>query len=144
MTKDNFFRIVQRLSAIGRRTILPVIFIAFASLPFACDDDYVLMPKLETLKASDADITSNSALLKGRIIWTGNQKILEYGIELSKNTLFNPSDTNSIKHSPDTGIYAIPFTGLEPGTQYYFKAYVLINTAQVYSQNVEKFTTKSN
>mgnify|MGYP001320557277 FL=1 len=126
-----------------RRLIIPLLFLTLLILPFACDDDYVLMPKLTTLKAEDADITTSSALLKGRIIWTGNQKILEYGIELSKTALFNPSDTNSIKHSPDTGIFSIPFTGLEPGTQYFFKAYVLINTAQVYSQNVEKFTTKS-
>ncbi|HPC98526.1 MAG TPA: hypothetical protein P5257_06320 [Bacteroidales bacterium] len=126
-----------------RRLIIPLLFLTLLILPFACDDDYVLMPKLTTLKAEDADITTSSALLKGRIIWTGNQKILEYGIELSKTALFNPSDTNSIKHPPDTGIFSIPFTGLEPGTQYFFKAYVLINTAQVYSQNVEKFTTKS-
>lgn len=132
-----------RLTGLIRRFSLPLLFLMFTALPFACDDDYVLMPKLETLKASDTDITSNSALLKGRIIWTGNQKILEYGIELSQNALFNPSDTNSIKHSPDTGVFSISFTGLEPGKQYYYKAYVLINTAQVYSQNVEKFITKS-
>jgi len=143
MKKETFIRILHRFRAVSRRMVVPFMFLALAALPFACDDNYVLMPKLTTLKAEDADITTSSALLKGRIIWTGNQKILEYGIELSKTALFNPSDTNSIKHSPDTGIFSIPFTGLEPGTQYFFKAYVLINTAQVYSQNVEKFTTKS-
>lgn len=100
------------------------------------------MPQLTTLKAADSDITDNDAVLKGRITFLGNQKIIEYGIELSKNQLFNPSDTSGIKSAPDTGVFSITFRNLDPGTLYYYKAYVLINTAQVYSQNVEKFTTK--
>lgn len=109
----------------------------------SCDNQEItLMPQLTTLKAADSDITDNDAVLKGRITYLGNQKIIEYGIELSKNQLFNPSDTSGIKSAPDTGVFSITFRNLDPGTLYYYKAYVLINTAQVYSQNVEKFTTK--
>jgi len=124
--------------------IISVTLLAFSILLAgrSCSDKPVLLPSITTLKANDADITSNSAILKGHIKYLGNQKIIEYGIELSKNQLFAPSDTNGIKSAPDTGIFAIEFKNLDPGTLYYFKAYVVINTAQVYSQNVEKFTTK--
>lgn len=112
------------------------------ALPSCDNQEITLMPQLTTLKAADSDITDNDAVLKGRITFLGNQKIIEYGIELSKNQLFNPSDTSGIKSAPDTGVFSITFRNLDPGTLYYYKAYVLINTAQVYSQNVEKFTTK--
>jgi len=38
--------------------------------------------------------------------------------------------------------FQVEFTGLKPNTLYYYKAYVTINTAQVYSQNAAHFTTK--
>ena len=123
--------------------VIPILIIATVLLVNACSDDPVVMPSLTTLKVNPENVTSNSAILKGRITYLGNAKIIEYGIELANNQLFNNSDTNGIKSAPDTGVFAIEFRNLDPGTLYYFKAYVVINTAQVYSQNVEKFTTKS-
>jgi hypothetical protein len=123
------------------RRILSTVLLSVILLT-ACDDDPVLLPWLSTLKTVDSDITSTSALVKGEITYLGNQKILEYGIEISKSPIFTPSTTKSYTTPAVTGIYQVEFTGLEVSTKYYFKAYVLINTAQVYSQNVENFTTK--
>lgn len=123
--------------------VVPILIGSVLALLHSCSDDPVVMPRLTTLKVNPDDVTASSAILKGRITYLGNAKIIEYGIEVSKNQLFAPSDTNGIKHAPDTGVYAITFKNLDPNTLYYFKAYVVINTAQIYSQNVEKFTTKN-
>lgn len=136
--KINFFK-----RFISGNSIKVFLVLAVVILVNSCSDDPVVLPIFTTLKVNPDDVTTNSAILKGRITYLGNAKIIEYGIELSKNQLFTPSDTNGIKSSPDTGIFAIEFKNLDPGTLYYFKAYVVINTAQLYSQNVEKFTTKS-
>ncbi len=72
----------------------------------------------------------------------GKMKIIEYGIEISKNQLFSPSTTKGYDSAPAVGTFQVEFTDLTPNTLYYYKAYVLINTAQVYSQNVESFRTK--
>ena len=109
----------------------------------SCVEDPVLMPVLKTLKVQDTDFTATTADLKGEITSLGNQKILEYGIEISKSMIFNPSTTKSFSTPVDTGVYVVQFTDLVPNTLYYYKAYVLINTAQVYSENNEKFTTKA-
>jgi len=144
MMPRNIISVIRQIKKARCLNIISVILLVFVIL-FAlksCSDEPVLLPILTTLKAADADITDNAAVLKGRITYLGNQKIIEYGIELSKNQLFSPSDTSGIKSTPDTGTFSITFRNLDPGTLYYYKAYVLINTAQVYSQNVEKFTTK--
>lgn len=102
-----------------------------------------IVPILNTLAAADADITSTTATLKGEITYLGNAKIIEYGIELSANQLFTPNTTSSLTTpAPAVGQYQVSFTGLSPNTLYYYHAYVLINTARVYSQNVSHFTTK--
>jgi hypothetical protein len=107
-----------------------------------CSRDSAIEPRLNTLKAVDTDITSATALLKGEVTYLGNMKIIEYGIELSKNQTLIPSQTKGIAGLPDLGQFEVEFTGLEPNTVYYYKAYALINTAYVYSQNREHFTTK--
>lgn len=139
----NFLR---KLLILTKNNSLITVIVLVAAVIFtvnSCSDEQTIMPRLTTLKANPDEITATSAILRGRITYLGNAKIIEYGIELSKSPLFSPSDTNCIKSAPDTGVFAIEFKDLEPSTLYYFKAYVLINTAQYYSQNVEKFTTKS-
>jgi hypothetical protein len=128
-----------------KRHLIPAIIIPalLIVLLHACQDESVLLPRLNTLKAADSDITSTSAIVKGEITYVGNQKIIEYGIEISKSMIFTPSTTKGFTTPADTGIFEVEFTGLDPNTQYYFKAYTLINTAYVYSQNAEKFTTKA-
>jgi hypothetical protein len=109
----------------------------------SCEEkDEEVLPTLNTITASDADITSTTALLKGEVLDLGNMRLLEYGIELSKNQIFYPSTKGTINGAPAPGTYEITFTGLTPNTKYYYKAYVLINTADYYSPNVENFTTK--
>jgi hypothetical protein len=100
------------------------------------------MPKLNTLITADTDITATTAILKGEILILGNKNIEEYGIEISKSMIFSPSQIKGYKTTPSTGVFQVEFTALDPGTVYYYKAYVLINTAQVYSENYENFTTK--
>jgi hypothetical protein len=100
------------------------------------------MPRLNTLQTVDADITSTSAILKGEIQFLGNMKIIEYGIEISKSMLFTSPQTKGYITPAVIGTFQVEFTNLDPTTLYYYKAYVLINTANVYSQNYEHFTTK--
>ncbi|MGQ9620303.1 MAG: hypothetical protein ACUVTX_04880 [Bacteroidales bacterium] len=133
--------IIDRLKTLKFLTTLLLVLLVLIFIK-SCSDEPVVMPILTTLAVNPDNVTRSSAILKGRIIYLGNARIIEYGIELSKNQLFAPSDTNGIKSAPDTGIFAIEFKNLDPGTLYYFKAYVVINTAQFYSQNVERFTTK--
>jgi hypothetical protein len=118
------------------------IFLALTICLTKCAEDPGIMPKLNTLEAIDSDIDSTTATLRGEILKLGNKKIIEYGIEYSKSVLFSPSQTKGYTAAPLTGIYQVEVTNLEPKTLYYFKAYVLINTADVYSENVAHFTTK--
>lgn len=108
----------------------------------ACSEDPPVMPKLNTLKTPDADITTTTALLKAEVLIIGDMNIREYGIEISKSMIFSPSEIKGYNGIPSKGIFQVEFTDLDPGTLYYYKAYVLINTAQVYSDNYENFTTK--
>ena len=128
------------------RRYLSVIFFTLPMvIPFiySCTEDPVLLPRLNTIQVQDVDIPSTSAKLQGEITYLGNQKIIEYGIEYSKSMLFQPTSTKGYTTPADTGIYFVECTNLDPNTLYYYKAYVLINTAQVYSQNVLHFTTKA-
>lgn len=109
----------------------------------SCTEDPEVPPILNTIQVQDADITSTSAKLKGEITSLGNQKIIEYGIEYSKNMLFDPSTTKGFTTPAVTGVFTVECTNLDPNTLYYYKAYVLINTANVYSQNNLHFTTKA-
>lgn len=118
------------------------IFLVIIFSIISCTEDPQIRPKLDTLKTIDTDIATTSALLKGEILILGNMNIIEYGIEISKNVLFSPSQTKGFITPPSTGVFQVEFIDLDPGTLYYYKAYVLINTAQVYSQNYENFTTK--
>lgn len=107
-----------------------------------CTEVPEVIPKLIALETVSTDITSGSAILKGEIKTPGNMNIIEYGIEISKNMLLSPSVTKGYSTPAVTGIFQVEFTGLEPNTLYYFKAYATVNTAQVYSENIPHFTTK--
>jgi hypothetical protein len=125
-------------SVISLTAALLVFFIA------ACVEDTVYYPVLATIPVADSNITSTTAKLYAEVTSLGNQKIVEYGIEVYKKTITNPVGTKSYPGAPDIGVYNVEFTGLEPNTLYYFRAYALINTANYYSQNaMHQFTTKS-
>jgi hypothetical protein len=126
------------------KRLLPIFIISsFALIMPCCEDKYEdVLPMLNTLETSDADITSTTATLKGEVTDLGNMRILEYGIEISKSQIFSPSTKGKIDGAPDLGTYEIQFTGLTPNTKYYYKAYVLINTAEHYADGYLNFTTK--
>jgi hypothetical protein len=118
--------------------ILGCILFSFIS----CAKEHDVMPRLNTLQVSDSEIGTTTAKLKGEVLIVGNMNIIEYGIELSKSMLFTSPVNKGISDTPATGVFEVDFTGLEPNTLYYYKAYALINTANVYSQGYLHFTTK--
>jgi len=124
--------------------LLPVYIISlFALILPSCEEkDEDVLPILNNIEAGDADITSTTATLKGEVTDLGNMRILEYGIEISKTQIFSPSIKGKIDGAPTLGTYEIQFTGLPPNTKYYYKAYVLINTAEHYATGYLSFTTK--
>jgi phosphodiesterase/alkaline phosphatase D-like protein len=107
-----------------------------------CIEDPGIDPKFNILQVADTDITSTSAILRGNIQILGNKKIIEYGVEYSKNMIFSPLQRKGFATAPVLGVYHVEVTDLEPGTLYYYRAYVLINTAYLYSQLYLHFTTK--
>ena len=110
------------------------------SLP-GCTEEQDVFPILDVIEVAESDITSSSAILKGEITRLGNVNIREYGIEISKNMIFSPSQTKGFTTPAAMGVYQVEFTGLEPGMLYYYRSYASINTAQVYSQGYRTFTT---
>jgi len=136
MKKRSLYTIIDLFKPVA--FLLSVILFSFCS----CSEELSIEPKLNTIQVDDTEITSTTAVLKGEFLIIGNMKIIEYGIEISKSQLFSPSTAKSIQGAPSLGVFQVEFTGLESNTLYYYKAYALINTAQVYSQNALHFTTK--
>ena len=127
-----------------RIRVVSIVIVLLMQILASCTEEPDILPILDTIDVVDTDITSTSALLKGEFIRVGNQRIVEYGIELSKSIIFSSSQTGSYDTPAVAGVFQVPFTGLEPNTTYYYKAYAMINTAQVYAPGYKSFTTKSN
>ena len=131
-------------SAKYRINTVSVVFCIFLIALTACTEEAETEPKLNTLEASTGDITSTTAILKGEFQTLGNMHITEYGIEISKSMLFSPSVNKGYSTPAVIGVFQAEFTGLDPATIYYYRAYATINTAQVYPEKVRylQFTTK--
>lgn len=127
---------VMKLAAAG--LIIMLIFTLFG-----CDDTYQLEPVVFTYEAADSNITDTTAILYGQIQLLGTQNITEHGIELYKTSITNLVETKSFITTATLDTFKAKFTGLQPGTFYYFWAYAKVNTANVHSQNVPHFTTKA-
>lgn len=101
----------------------------------------ITIPVVETVEITN--ITSISALAKGKINDNGGLQILEYGI--CWNTSGNPGK-NDFKESVYGGImgsFSIEMTSLEPGTKYYVRAFATNQLGTQYG-GIEEFTTSSN
>lgn len=143
--KNRYHNLTGHLLSKFRVIISVIVLFAIAGLILSlvtCSEDPEKLPRLNTLQAIDSDITSSTATLKGEFLSLGNMKIEEFGIEYSKSMIFTPSQTKGISTIPVTGVFQVIIINLEPLTKYYYKAYALINTANVYSNNYEYFTTK--
>lgn len=122
----------------------PVLLFCTILLAFTtCTEEPETLPKVNTIAAEAADITSTSAVLKGEILILGNMNITEYGIEISKGMTFSASETRGYATPAVQGIYQVEFTNLDPDTIYYYRAYAIVNTAQVHPKEVPylHFTT---
>jgi len=140
--QNNKFSFLGRGIKLFLWPLFVVTFCLVVSVSISCTDDPPQSPRLTTHDAVEQDITSSTAILKGELTNLGTMKIEEYGIILSKNMLFDPYVTEKSSQPADLGVYQFQFTGLESSTLYYFKAYALVNTAMVFSENLKQFTTK--
>jgi hypothetical protein len=123
-------------------SVLVIIYTLFSPVFNSCVEDPPRSPRLITCDVSESDITSTTATLKGELTDPGTMKIEEYGIIISKNMLFDPFISEKSIQTAIPGVFQFQFTGLEPGTRYFFKAYALVNTAMVFSERYKEFTTK--
>jgi hypothetical protein len=101
------------------------------------------LPVLNTIQAADADVTSSTADLKGEITILGNQKIVEYGIQISPSLIFSTYTDKKTSAVAAVGEFTVNFTGLNPNTIYYYRAYAIVNTAHIYAPDPLHFTTKN-
>lgn len=94
------------------------------------------------------DVTTTGATLGANVTSDGGAAITERGIVFSatasnNNPLIGGSGVTKITAAGTTGVFAVPVTGLTPGTSYHFKAYVTNNVGTSYS-SVASFVTISN
>ena len=87
-----------------------------------------------------SDITTNSAILNGQIISDGGSEIQERGFFLSENSDLDISGIKISSLSGQIGTYDLMALGLNPSSQYFFKAYVLTDSGISFGET-QKFTT---
>jgi uncharacterized protein (TIGR02145 family) len=101
--------------------------------------------KLTTIEATNADITSTSALLKGEITDAGSGKIEDHGFLVSENS--TPGSGNATVESlggiTTKGVFSATVTGLKKNTTYYFRAFVNQDGTDIYADKICQFTTKN-
>lgn len=136
-------KIFIRLVEISSRIHILILIILLLSVT-ACEKESEIKPKIANVEAEDSNINTTSALLKGEITDLGNMKIVEYGIEISESMLFTTSVSGNFTTPASKGIFQYEFTGLKPVTIYYYRAYVMVNTARLYPGGIPPhFTTKN-
>ena len=109
----------------------------------SCDDTYNVEPIVLTLQVADSNVTATTAKLTGQIQILGTQQIIEHGIELYKNSITATPIVKKWNTEATTDTFTCVFTGLQPGTLYYYWAYAKVNTTNVYSQDTPQFKTKA-
>jgi hypothetical protein len=122
--------------------VVPFIFMSVIFM-LACDDTYQQEPIVNTIQVADSNVTATSAKVRGQIQLLGTQQIVEYGIELYKNSITNLVDHKSFNNTATTDTFTVVFTGLVPSTLYFYWAYATVNTTRVHSLTVSRFTTKA-
>jgi len=136
--RPSSFRGMRLLSS---SVVMVVIMILLSPALNSCAEDPPRSPRLNTHDVTESDISGTTATLKGEITDLGTMKIEEYGIIISKNMLFEPFISEKSTQTAKLGVFQFQFTGLEPGTRYFFKAYALVNTAMVFSERYKEYTT---
>ncbi len=100
---------------------------------------------ISVLEAIDADISYTSVTLKGNIEDLGSAPIDDYGILASVNGTPEPgnSTVKSLGKPSAKGGFEAKIENLTSNTKYYFRAYVTVKGAKVYSEQTKQFTTKA-
>lgn len=101
------------------------------------------LPEVYTVEITD--VTTNSAVGHGKVTNHGGSDIIELG--MCWNTNHNPNISNSHAISltvVNEGEFTVSITGLEPGVEYYARAYARNSQGIAYSNNEVEFTTESN
>jgi len=98
-----------------------------------------VLPDVVTIEYEE--VTLNSSVLRGKVQYNGGTQILEYGFVWSTNS--DPTIEDNIVSSNDGSEgFDETITGLEPGTDYYFKAYAKNSVGISYGDQL-MFTTQS-
>jgi autotransporter-associated beta strand protein len=86
-------------------------------------------------------ITTNSAVLPGTINTTGCGIVTDYGIEYASGGIFTAGTGTQVPASNlASGDFSVPFTGLTPGTNYYYYAYAVSGGVTTYGA-IQSFST---
>lgn len=117
------------------------IFLAVALLLFNTCERPERIAAIGTVEFVEADISYTSATLKGNITDLGSQPIDDYGIIISENASFINPVPKSGPSNPKKGEFQLEFTGLIKNTNYFFKAYVTVNSETFYGKPIQ-FKTK--
>ena len=110
---------------------------------FSCQEEIEWIdPQMETLFYSD--VTSTSALFKGKFTERGNYEISEYGFVWSKseNPILDNDKYHTVGSGTPTEIYEWECRNLEVQTEYHYTTYAKSNLGDVYYGEVKRFTTK--
>ena len=104
------------------------------------DDFEAETPLVSTINISN--ITGNSALVIGSILNDGGAEIIERGIVWNKS--INPgfvANEGRIAAGSGTGEFSVEISSLQPGTEYYVRAYAINIAGVSFGENIN-FTTE--
>ena len=101
--------------------------------------------KISTLSPVDSLISYASAALRGEITDLGTDQISEFGIVISKSSLFLQPEAVKVNGSASKGVFEAKFQNLDPGIQYYYRSYAKLksSTELIYALDDKSFTTKA-
>ena len=112
---------------------------------FVVDEDSDGLPTVTTCPVDETCITSNSAILKGRVelARVGRSNTLGFCYSTVPNTDSDSPDAVVLNAGNGLGEFSGMATGLAPNTTYYFKAFVVTEAGEAFHGEEFSFTTLS-
>jgi uncharacterized protein (TIGR02145 family) len=101
--------------------------------------------KISTLSPVDSLISYAGATLQVEITDLGIDPISEFGIEISKSSLFLQPEALKVNSAASKRVFGVKFQNLDPGIQYYYRSYAKLksSTELIYALDDKSFTTKA-